>query len=57
MAGQVDAVAAFRWDARERDFTRVEIGADRWRWLERALFSAGRLWERAGLSTLLGRKS
>jgi [CysO sulfur-carrier protein]-S-L-cysteine hydrolase len=57
MGGQVDAVAAFRWNERERDFVRIEIGSDRWRWLERALFNAGRLWERAGLSTLLGGKS
>jgi hypothetical protein len=56
MGGQVDAVAGFRWNEREREFARVEIGSDRWRWLERALFSAGRLWERAGLSTLLGKK-
>jgi len=57
MGGQVDAVAGFRWNEREREFVRVEIGSDRWRWLERALFSAGRLWERAGLSALLGKKS
>ena len=57
MGGRVDAVAGFRWSDRERDFVRVEVGSDRWRWLERALFGAGRLWEWAGLSTLLGRKS
>jgi hypothetical protein len=57
MGGQVEAVAGFRWNDRERDFVRIEIGSDRWRWLERTLFNAGRLWERAGLSTLLGRKS
>jgi [CysO sulfur-carrier protein]-S-L-cysteine hydrolase len=55
--GRAKAVAGFRWSERERDFLRVELGADRWRWLERALFAAGRLWERAGIGTLLGKRS
>ncbi|PYN76013.1 MAG: hypothetical protein DMD96_26800 [Candidatus Rokuibacteriota bacterium] len=57
VGGRVDAVAGFRWSAREREFLRVDLDAAGRRWHERILFAAGRLWERAGIGALLGRSS
>jgi proteasome lid subunit RPN8/RPN11 len=51
------AVGGFRWSPRERDFVRIELGVPGWGWSERLLFSAGRLWERVGMSALFGRSA
>ena len=57
MAGRAEAVAAFRWNSAERDFVQVHLHSDRWRWHERLSFVAGRMWERLGIATLLGRST
>src|SRR2546426_1947779 len=57
VGGRVEAVAGFRWSARERDFIPVELGVGGWLWHERVLFAAGRLWERVGIGALFGKKS
>jgi len=57
MAGRAEAVAAFQWSSAERDFVPVQLASDRWRWHERLSFGAGRVWERLGIGTRLGRSS
>ena len=55
--GRARDVAGFRWSEPERDFLRVDLNVSWWLWHERLLFAVGRLWERAGLNALLGKKS
>jgi proteasome lid subunit RPN8/RPN11 len=57
VGGRVEGVAGFRWNPPDRDFVPVELGSAGWAWHERMLFSAGRLWERVGMSTLFGRSA
>ena len=57
VGGRVEAVAAFRWSGRERDFVPVELGVDGWLLPERILFAAGRFWERLRIGALFGRKA
>ena len=55
--GRARAVAGFRWSEHERDFVRIDLGVPGWRWHERLLFAAGRIWERVGIGVLFGKKS
>lgn len=56
VAGQLEAVAGFRWNPRLADFERVEVGRPGLAWHQRVATVAGRTWAWVGHFALKERK-
>ena len=56
VGGQVEAVAAFRWNAKAGDFERLELREPGRGWHERAAAATGRAWTWLGHFTVRERK-